>query len=79
SDDQITMLSKVANEQMIHHLKESQQKKAAGSPFYRQFRSLVNRCGYEGEKTESLIHKIADTSRKNGQRIEETNIPGIKT
>ena len=79
SDGQITMLTKVANEQMIHHLKESQQKKAAGSPFYRQFRSLINRCGYEGEKTESLIHKIADTSRKNGQRIEKTNIPGIKT
>lgn len=79
SDDQITMLTKVANEQMVHHLKESQQKKAVVSPFYRQFKSLINRCGCEGEKGESLIHKIAGASGKEDQRIEETNIPGIKT
>ena len=80
SGDQITMLTKVANDQMIHHLKESQQKKAAGSPFYRQFKSLINRCGCEGEKRESLIRKIAaGASRKEDQSIEEITIPGIKT
>ena len=79
SGDQITMLTKVANDQMIHHLKESQQNKAAGSPFYQQFKSLINRCGCEGEKRESLIHKIAGASRKEDQKIEGINIPGIKT
>jgi flagellar protein FliO/FliZ len=77
--DQITMLTKVTDGKMIHHLKESQAKKTTGSPFYRNFKSLINSCGCEGEKRESLIHKIAGASRKDDQRIEEINIPGIKT
>lgn len=77
--DQITMLTKVTDGKMVHRLKESQAKKIASSPFYRNFKSLIHRCVYEGEKSESLIHKIAGPSGKDDQRIEEINIPGIET
>jgi flagellar biosynthetic protein FliO len=67
--DHITMLTKVANEQMIHHLKASQEKKATHAPFYQTFRSLVNKYGYEREKGESLFHKIRSNLQKNSKAI----------
>lgn len=68
TSDHITMLTKVTNEQMIHHLKESQEKKTTGSPFYQQFRSLINRYGCEREKGESLVHKITSNQGKTTRR-----------
>ena len=67
--EHITMLTKVTNEQTIRHLKASQEKKTTGSPFYQQFRSLINRYGREREKGELLIHKIRSNSRKNNETI----------
>ena len=76
--DQITMLTKVTDGKMIHHLKESQEKKTTGSPFYRQIRSLLYKRGSEEEKGELLIHKITGASQKNNQEIGKITIPDIK-
>jgi len=76
--DQITMLTKVTNEQMMHHLKESETEKTGGSPFYRQIRSLLYKCGSEEEKGERLIHRITGASQKNSQGIDKITIPDVK-
>ena len=58
TDNQITILTKVTNKQMIRNLKSSQEKKNTNSPFYQQFKCLISKCGSEGEKEETLLHKI---------------------
>ena len=79
TDDHITMLTTVNNEQTVHHLKTSQEKKTTISPFYQQFRSLITKYGGEREKDESLVHKFMSDSRENNETIKKIDVSGIKT
>ncbi|KPJ62099.1 MAG: hypothetical protein AMJ42_00205 [Deltaproteobacteria bacterium DG_8] len=76
--EQITMLTKVTNDQMIRHLRALQEKKTKSSPFYQQFRSLINKYGCEREKGELLIHKIKSNHRKNRETIKKIDISSIE-
>lgn len=79
TDNQIAMLTKVTDEQMIHRLKASQEKKDMGAPFFQQFKFLMNRCGCEGEKEGTLLHKITSSPHESNEAIEKISMPTIKT
>jgi len=74
----IIMLTKVTNQQIIPHLKTSQEGGTKVSTFYQQFRFLINKYRCESEKAESLIHKILSNYRKNKKTINKIDISSIK-
>jgi len=78
TDNQITMLTKVANQQTIHHLRSSQQGKAMGSSFYQQLKDLVNKSGGERDKRGTMFNKITNTMQENNETIEKIGSSGIK-
>jgi flagellar protein FliO/FliZ len=78
TDTQITMLSKVADQQTIHHLKSSQKGKGMGSPFYQQLKDLVNKRGGERDQSGEMINKITNNLYENNETIEKIGTSGIK-
>jgi len=79
TDNQIAMLTKVTDEQMIHRLKASQEKKDMGAPFFQQLKFLMNRYGCEREKEGTLLHKITSSPHESNEAIEKISMPTIKT
>jgi len=78
TDTQITMLSKVADQQTIHHLQSSQKGKGMGSPFYQQLKDLVNKRGGERDQRGTIFNKVTNNLHENNETIEKIGTPGIK-
>ncbi len=78
TDSQITMLTKVADQQTIHHLRSSQKGKGMGSPFYQQLKDLVNKRGGERDQSGTILNKITNNLHENNETIEKVGISGIK-
>jgi flagellar protein FliO/FliZ len=79
TDNQITMLTKVTDQQAIHHLKSSRGGKSMGSPFYQQLKSLINKGGGERDQEGTILNKITNNTPENNETIEMIDIPRIKT
>jgi len=78
TDSQITMLTKVANQQTIQHLKSSQKGKGMGSSFYQQLKDLVDKRGGEKDQRGMILNKITNNLHENNETIENIGTPGIK-
>jgi flagellar protein FliO/FliZ len=55
TEAQMTVLTKITDEQVIDHLKTAQEKRIHSSPFYQQVKSLLARYCGEKERGESLV------------------------
>jgi len=75
TDSQITMLTKITDEQVIHRLKENRGKKNMNSPFYKQVKGLIGGYGSAGDSEEGLFK----ASQDNIQKIEENTLTGANT
>jgi len=75
TDSQITMLTKITDEQVIHRLKENRGKKNMNSPFYKQVKGLIGGYGSAGDSEEGLFK----ASQDNIQKLEENSLTGVNT
>jgi flagellar protein FliO/FliZ len=75
TDTNITMLTKVTDEQVIHRLKANRGKKNMNSPFYKQVKGLIGKYGSEGNSEEALFK----ASQDNNQTLEENTLTGANT
>lgn len=75
TDSQITMLTKITDEQVIHRLKENRGKKNMNSPFYKQVKGLIGGYGSAEDSDEGLFK----ASQDNNQTLEENTLTGVNT
>ena len=75
TDNHITMLTKVTDEQVMHRLKASRGKRSMDSPFYKQIKGLIARSGSDGDGEKALYK----TSRDNNQVLEKSTLPGVNS
>lgn len=75
TDSQITMLTKITDEQVIHRLKENRGKKNMNSPFYKQVKGLIGGYGSAGDSEEGLFK----ASQDNIQKLEKNSLTGVNT
>ena len=75
TDSQITMLTKVTDEEVIQRLRANRGKKNLNSPFYKQVKSLIGGYGSEGDNEEATFK----ASQDNNQTLEENTLTGVNT
>lgn len=74
TDSHMSLLTKVTDEKLIHCLRTQQGKRGAGSPFYQQLKSLINRLSSEEEKGQSVLSTQADSVHGKNESLEKTTL-----
>jgi flagellar biosynthetic protein FliO len=79
TESHISLLTKVTDEQMIYSLRASLGKKSAGSPFYQQFKGLINKYDYKEEKEQTMLRTHSDDPHGNSEVLDKTTLSRANT
>jgi len=79
TDSHISLLTKVTDEQMIHSLKASLGKKTLGSPFYQQFKGLINKYDCKEEKEQTMLRTHSEDPHGNSKLLDKSALSRAKT
>jgi flagellar biogenesis protein FliO len=75
TDSNITMLSKITEENAIHRFKTNRGKKNMSSPFYKQVKGLIGRYDSGEDNKQALFKASQDTN----QAIEKNTLTGVNS
>jgi flagellar protein FliO/FliZ len=79
TDSHISLLTKVTDEQMIHSLKASLGKKTLGSPFYQQFKGLINKYDCKEEKEQTMLRTHSEDPHGNSDVLDKSTLSRANT
>jgi len=79
TDSHISLLTKVTDEQMIHSLRASQGKKSLGSPFYQQFKGLINKYDCKEENEQTMVRTHSEDSHGNSELLDKSKLSRANT
>lgn len=79
TDSHISLLTKVTDEEMIHSLRASQGNKNLGSPFYRQFKGLINKYDCKEENEQTMFRSHSEDPQGKSELLDKSKLSRANT